>query len=132
MSHTPHTPRSIDVPGIAHNAPIPQAARVGNIICTSAISGKDPATGKLAEGAAGQAAHAFSNLRAILKAGGTDLTSVVKLGITIKDDSVREAINAEWLQCFPDPADRPARHISVHDLQHGMLLQIECLAVVTD
>lgn len=126
-----HQPRSIDVPGIAHNAPIPQAARVGNIICTSAISGKDPATGKLAEGNA-QAAHAFRNLRAVLEAGGANLNNVAKLTIYIKDDSVREAINVEWLQCFPDPVDRPARHIVVHDLQHGMLLQIECLAVLTN
>lgn len=27
----------------------------------------------------------------------------------IKDNSQREALNAEWLKCFPDPHDRPAR-----------------------
>lgn len=123
-------PRSINVPGLAHNAPIPLAARVGNVISTSAIAGKDPATGRLAEGAAAQAAHAFRNLRTILEAGGGGLADAVKLAIVIKDDSVRDAVNTEWLQCFPDPSDRPARHIAVHDLQHGMLLQIECLAVL--
>jgi 2-iminobutanoate/2-iminopropanoate deaminase len=51
--------------------------------------------------------------------------------VSVKDDSVRDAVNAQWLACFPDPADRPARHITVHDLQHGMLLQLEVLAVVT-
>jgi 2-iminobutanoate/2-iminopropanoate deaminase len=54
----------------------------------------------------------------------------VKLTVYIKDDSVREHINAHWLACWPDPAQRPARHIVVHDLQHGMALQLETLAVV--
>ncbi|UIF89871.1 RidA family protein [Cupriavidus sp. UYPR2.512] len=122
--------RSIDVPGLAHNAPIPTGARVGNVICTSAISGKDAATGELPTGADAQAAHAFRNLASVLAAGGGSVADVVKLTIYVKDNSVREAINTEWLQCFPNPEDRPARHIVVHELQHGMLLQLECLAVL--
>ena len=55
---------------------------------------------------------------------------MVKFSITLHDDSVREAVNAEWLAAFPDPQDRPARHITVHPLQHGMLLQLEVIAVV--
>ena len=43
--------RSIHVPNIGHKAPIPLGARVGNVICSSGIAGKDPATGALpAEG----------------------------------------------------------------------------------
>ncbi len=124
----PH--RSIDVPGASHKAPIPAAARVGNILCSSAISGKDAATGVLPADAATQARLAFANLRALLTAGGATLGDVVKLAVTITDNTVREAINTEWLACFPEPHDRPARHITVHDLQHGMWLQLEVLAVV--
>ena len=39
--------RSLNVPGAGHNAPIPLGARVGPLICSSGISGKDPATGQL-------------------------------------------------------------------------------------
>jgi 2-iminobutanoate/2-iminopropanoate deaminase len=126
----PRSPRSINVPGLGHNAPIPLASRVGNVICTSAISGKDPSTGKLPEDAGTQAAHAFRNLRTALEAGGGGLADAVKITVYVKDNSARDAVNTEWLQCFPDPADRPARHIVVHDLQHGMWLQIECFAVI--
>ena len=42
-----HTPRSIDLPSASHKAPIPAAARVANILCTSAVSGKDPVSGEL-------------------------------------------------------------------------------------
>jgi len=123
-------PRSIDVPGASHKAPIPAAARVGQLLCTSAVSGKDPATGQLPLDASEQARHAFANLRAVLQAGGASLDQVVKFSVTLHQDSVRDAINAEWLAAFPDPQDRPARHITVHPLQHGMLLQLEVMAVI--
>lgn len=124
------TPRSIDLPGASHKAPIPAAARVANVICTSAVAGKDPASGELPADIAAQARNAFANLRAVLQAGGGSLQEVVKLSVTIKDNAVREAVNAEWLACFPDAHDRPARHIVVHDLQHGMWLQLEAMAVL--
>jgi 2-iminobutanoate/2-iminopropanoate deaminase len=126
----PRTPRSIDVPGASHNAPIPAAARVGNLLCTSAVSGKDPATGQLPPDAPAQVSHTFKNLQAVLQAGGASLDDVVKFSVAIKDNSVREHLNAAWLACFPDPHDRPARHIVVQDLQHGMWLQIEVMAFV--
>jgi len=122
--------RSIDLPGASHNAPIPAGARVGNILCSSAISGKDANNGQLAADAATQVRLAFDNLRALLVAGGATLADVVKLGVTVKDNTVRDAINTEWLACFPDPHDRPARHITVSDLQHGMWLQLEVMAVI--
>ncbi|PRD67526.1 hypothetical protein C6P61_15910 [Malikia spinosa] len=125
-----HPPRSIDVPGASHKAPIPAAARVANILCTSAVSGKDPASGQLPTAVGSQVKNAFANLRAVLAAGGASLDQVVKFSITLHDDSVREAVNAKWLAAFPDPQDRPARHITVHPLQHGMLLQLEVIAVV--
>ena len=123
-------PRSIDVPGLAHNAPIPVGARVANVLCSSAIAGKDPATGKLAAAPADQVSLAFENLKRFLEAGGATLADVVRLTVYIKDDSVREHINPHWLAFWPDPDERPARHIVVHDLQHGMALQLETLAVI--
>ncbi|MDD2546840.1 MAG: RidA family protein [Burkholderiaceae bacterium] len=125
-----HRPRSIDVPGASHNAPIPAGARVGPVLCSSAISGKDAATGQLPADPAQQVVQAFANLKTLLHAGGAQLSDVVKLTVYIKDNAVREAINAEWLACFPAPHDRPARHILVYDLQHGMALQLEVMAVI--
>jgi len=124
------SPRSIEVPGASHNAPIPAGARVGNILCSSAIAGKDPLTGQLPADPPAQVRLAFSNLKTLLQAGGAQLSEVVKLTIYIKDNAVREAINAEWNACFPDPHDRPARHILMYDLQHGMHLQLEVMAVI--
>ena len=123
-------PRSINVPGASHKAPIPAAARVGNILCTSAVSGKDPESGELPADIDSQARNTFANLRAVLAAGGAGMDDVVKFSVTIKDNAVRDAVNTQWAQAFPDPHDRPARHIVVADLQHGMHLQIEVIAVI--
>jgi len=125
-----HTARSLEVPGLAHNAPIPLGAKVGNLICSSGIGGKDPASSQLPPDAASQARLAFDNMQRLLEAGGATLADVAKLTVYAKDNSVREAINAEWLRCFPDPADRPARHILIQDLQHGMWLQLEFIALM--
>jgi 2-iminobutanoate/2-iminopropanoate deaminase len=122
--------RSIDVPGIGHKAPIPLAARVGPLLCSSAIAGKDPATGALAPTPAAQVAQAFANLRAVLAAGGATLGDIARLTVTLADDSLRDEVNRHWLDCFADPADRPARHIGVQPLGHGMAVQLEFIAWV--
>lgn len=125
--------RSIEVEGVGHGAaPIPMGARVGNVLYSSGIPGVDPQTGKLAEGAAAQAACAFRNMQTLLTNGGATLADVVRMTVYVKDPSAREPVNAEWLRCFPDPHDRPARHTLNYDLQHGMLLQLEVVAVIDE
>lgn len=124
-------PRSLEIQGVNHgSAPIPMGARVGNMIFTSGISGKDPKTGKLAEGAAAQAFHAFENLRQLLANGGATMADVGQVTVLAVDDTVRDAVNAEWLRHFPDPHDRPARHTTVQDLRGGALLQLIAIAAV--
>lgn len=126
-------PRSIEIPGVNHGtAPIPMGARIGNILYSSGIPGVDPETGKLATDAAGQARFAFLNLRTLLQAGGATLEDVVRVTVYLKDPSAREYVNREWISCFPDERDRPARHSLQYDLQHGMLLQLEAVAVIAD
>ncbi|OLL31014.1 hypothetical protein BTH42_14690 [Burkholderia sp. SRS-W-2-2016] len=123
-------PESIDVPGLAHKVPIPVGARMGNLLCSSALAGKDPASGQLAATPAEQVRLAFENLQRFLAAGGATLDHVVKLAIHVKDDSVREHLNSHWLALWPDPERRPARHVTVQDLQHGMAIQLETIAVI--
>ena len=123
--------RSIEVTGVSHGAaPIPMGARVGNTLYSSGIPGIDPATGKLPTDAASQARFAFDHVRSLLAGGGASLNDVVRMTVYLKDNAAREHINAEWLKCFPDPHDRPARHTLMYDLQGGMLLQLEVIAIV--
>ena len=129
---TPRRPRSIEVDGITHgHAPIPMVARVGNMIFSSGIMGRDPATDTLPSDAAAQTALVFQNMRSLLRNGGASLEDVAHVKVYIQDNSVRELLNVQWLACFPDPHDRPARHTVVTDLPGGMWIQLEIVAVVS-
>ena len=88
--------RSLHVANVGHKAPIPLGARVGNLICSSGIAGKDPASGALPADAATQAEHAFSNLRALLAAGGASMDDVVRLSVSVKDVKVLVDVKTLW------------------------------------
>lgn len=125
--------RSLHVPGVTHgNVPIPLGARVGPLIASSGIAGKDPATDKVATDPADQARLAFANMEALVRAGGGTPADIARVTVFVKDDSVRPHVNAAWLAMFPDADDRPARHTQLVDLQHGMVLQLEMLAFVQE
>lgn len=122
--------RSIHVDGVRHKAPIPMACQIGNLVFTSAIMGTDPATGRIADGVDAQVAFAFQHLDSILRDAGGDASQVGRLTIYLGDEAGRDAVNREWLARFPDPDDRPARHIVVKSLPGGMLAQLEAIAVL--
>ena len=129
MSHR----RSLHVAGVTHGpAPIPMGSRVGNMVFSSGIMGKDPATDALPEDAAAQVAFAFQNMKTLLEEAGGTLGDVGRLTVYIKDDSVRPHLNAAWNEHFPDPDSRPARHAVLYDLSHGMVIQLECVAVIQE
>lgn len=124
--------RSLEVPGVSHgNTPIPMGARVGNMIFSSGIMGKDPATDTLPDDVSLQAKFAFDNMISLLAAGGANLNHLARMTVFIKDESARPAVNEQWLRYFPDPHDRPARHTVIHDLRGGMLLQLEVVAIIS-
>jgi len=126
--------KSIDVDGIGHPQPIPNACRVGPILMTSGVMGRDGATRVMPDTVGGQVANCFENLKLILAAAGMDLDDVVKFTFYTKegDESARDAINAVWLDHFPDPAHRPARHTLTASLRGAVLVQLDVLAVAKE
>jgi len=122
--------RVLGVPGIEHQNPIPQAVEIGGLVFTSAIFGEDPETGEIPPDPARQAELAFSHLRTILEQAGAGPEAVARLTVYVSDDAHRAHVNREWLRMFPDEDDRPARHTVRTDLRRGMLVQLECIAVV--
>lgn len=124
--------RSVHVENYSHGAnPIPAASRVGNVVITGGISGQNPADGKTPDDPQAQVAHAFAQMERILKAAGASTEDVVKVDVVVKDFSLRDAINAEWLKMFPDEHSRPARHtFAAPDMAGSMLVQCEIYAVI--
>jgi 2-iminobutanoate/2-iminopropanoate deaminase len=122
--------RVLEVEGVSHRAPIPMGVEIGGLVFSSAIAGRDPATGELPPDPARQAELVFDHARALLAAAGTGPEAVARMTVYVRDDAYREDVNREWLKMFPDEHDRPARHILRWDLQDGMLIQCELVALL--
>jgi 2-iminobutanoate/2-iminopropanoate deaminase len=125
----PHR-RSLHLTGVHHSAPIPLAARVGNMVFSSAIMGADPSTGKWPEDAAEQVKFAFRNMVSVIQLGGGQAGDIGRVALLIDNEGVRKLIDPVWLEWFPDEFDRPARHIVCSPLRSGIVIQIEFIAVL--
>jgi 2-iminobutanoate/2-iminopropanoate deaminase len=122
--------KSIHVEGMEHGAPIPNGVVIGNMIFSSAISGKDAKTGILSSDPDEQATAMFRNLALFMeKAAGTP-DNIAHMKVYLKEEKYREAVNKAWLKMFPDAHDRPARHALKVELRGDVLFQIEVMAVL--
>jgi enamine deaminase RidA (YjgF/YER057c/UK114 family) len=123
--------RSLEIPGLQHENPIPVATQIGPLVATSGVFGKDPNTGVIPPDIATQCALMFSNLRRILTAAGGTPEDILKMTVWVKDKSLRPHVNQKWLAMFPDEHSRPARHSLLNpDLPGAALVQCEILAVI--
>jgi 2-iminobutanoate/2-iminopropanoate deaminase len=122
--------KAIYLPGFNHKNPIPAACRIGNTVVSGIIYGLDTATGRPAPTLDEQARLMFQHLRSIIEAAGGLTDDIIKLTVWTVDRSKREAVNREWLAMFPDPGTRPARQALQADLDGGILVQCDFLAVI--
>src|ERR1700736_6651386 len=124
--------RSIEVPGFNHAPqPIPAACRMANIVVTGGIYGLDLENGKVPDDLARQTALMFENLQRVLVAAGATLGQVVKMTFWVRNPEARAFINPAWLEAFPDPQSRPARHTLQNDhMPANLLIQCDALAVI--
>src|SRR5262249_31298211 len=101
---------SIYVGEIAHQSPIPDASRIGNIIVSGLMRGADAGTSRLAATLEQQCAFMFLHMRQVVEAGGATVEDIIKVTVWMKELK-REPVNDEWVKMFPDPASRPTRQI---------------------
>jgi len=120
----------IEIPGLAHQAPIPMGAKIGNVVYSSAISGIEPQTKSPPQDPDKQAEALFRNIRTFMKQAGGTPDDIIRMAVYLKEESYREAINKEWLKMFPDEHSRPARHAIKIELRGEVLFQIELVAVL--
>jgi 2-iminobutanoate/2-iminopropanoate deaminase len=123
--------QTYEIRPVGHNAPIPMAAKVGNIIVTSGIPGTDPATGQMPDSLEQQAKNCFRNLENVLAKAGATPGDIVRVTVFIKSNANRQLVNPAWLEMFPDEHDRPARHQTVVETLN-FDIQIEAMAVAQE
>lgn len=123
--------RSFEVEGFRHgNNPIPAVSRIGGMIASGGIPGRDLETGALGATLNDQCRLMFALMEMVLAAAGAGLADVLKVTVYLKPGEDRGALNAAWLVAFPDEHSRPVRHVLNYDhLPGDMLIQCEFLAV---
>ncbi|MCA8927067.1 MAG: RidA family protein [Alphaproteobacteria bacterium] len=103
--------QSIEIPGFSHANPIPGASRIGNLMMSSVIGGRDPGASTMPPDLGGQIANVFTHIRSAMAAAGGSPDNILRITFYVRDAAEgRAALNGEWEKMFPDPESRPARH----------------------
>jgi len=102
----------------------------GGLVFTAGQIPLNPATGELVAGdIRAQTRQVLENLRAILEAGGSDIASVVKTTVFLKDMSEFAAMNEVFAEFFPQAP--PARStVEVARLPRDVRVEIEAIGTV--
>ncbi len=107
--------------------PYSPSIEVNGMIFASGQIPVNPATGEIPEGIAAQAKQSCENVKAILKAAGTDLEHVVKTTCFLADMGDFAAFNEVYGGYF---TGKPARScVAVKAIPKGVLCEIEVVAV---
>ena len=107
--------------------PLAWATSIGDVVFSSTIAGRDPASSQLADGAEAQFNIAFQNLRRLAERAGLTADDIAQLTVVINDASYRQYITKPWLELFPTD-DRPARKTNHARLPDGELVNVHFVA----
>ena len=122
-----------EIEGHGHHDPIPMGARIGNLYCSSGVSGVDPnSNDKLepVEGIEGQAAHGLQNLVSLVESGKGIVDDIGLVTILVQDYADIPIIDKEWIKVFPNEATRPARQIMKMGVQRKNRVQYHMIGVI--
>jgi enamine deaminase RidA (YjgF/YER057c/UK114 family) len=122
--------RAVYINQFSHSNPIPNAARIGQIVASGLIRGVDPATHRFPESLEQQCAYMFANVRHTIEAAGASIDDIIKVTFYM-NPIARGPINTEWTKMFPDAETRPARQIMESPMEPGVLVQCDFLAVIS-
>ncbi|MFL5494875.1 MAG: RidA family protein [Gemmatimonadales bacterium] len=119
--HSDHAPKVY--------GPYSQAIVVGNLVYTAGQIPLDPASMEVVAGSIKeQATQVLANLRAVLRAAGSDLDRVVKTTVFLADLADFDSLNEVYAQAFGD--HKPVRStVAVAGLPRGARLEIDAVAV---
>jgi 2-iminobutanoate/2-iminopropanoate deaminase len=121
--------RSIEVDSFKHVNPIPSACRIGPLLVSSVIAGRDVDGKTVPADPGAQFANCFHHIGEMLREAGGDWRHVARITFYVPDIKFRDACNPVWVEYFPDPASRPARHTQISS---GPAVTCEFMAYIED
>ena len=105
--------------GETHRAPIPDGAKVGQIVCSSLLAGRDPELNAVPEDPELQAQALFRNIRSFMEEVGGTPDNIAQMTVYLRNEDYRSYVNTQWLEMYPDANNRPARIITYRDPEGG-------------
>jgi 2-iminobutanoate/2-iminopropanoate deaminase len=111
--------------------PYSQALALGNLLFTSGQIPLSPETGEVAGATiAEQTEQALSNLGAVLEAGGSNFSLVLKTTCFLSDMANFAAFNEVYAKYF---SEKPARStVAVKALPKNVLVEVEAIAAIPE
>lgn len=109
--------RSIEIDGLSHRTAIPVASRIGPLLTSSVIVCFNPGTRDVPESLEDQYTNIFRHVELMLTEAGGDWSHIAKMEFWTPTAD-RGALDPFWIEKFPDPASRPARHTHVGVGEH--------------
>ncbi len=108
--------------------PYSQAVKLGNLIFTSGQIALDPETGQIVAGdIMAQTRRTLENIKAIITAGGSDISKVVKVTVYLKNIQDFPAMNEVYAEYFGE--SKPTRStIEASRLPKDSLIEIDAIA----
>lgn len=92
----------------------------------------DPATGEIIKGTITEHTKlVLDNIEAILKAGGSNLSEVIRTEIFLTDLADFNAMNSEYAKRFIGSATPARQTIQVSALPKGAQIEISCIALIS-
>lgn len=112
-------------------SPIAQGTKANSFIFTTGQLGRDLKTGELAPNIEGQVERALENLKAVVEAGGGDLSTIVKMNAYVMDLNFVPIFDKAFKRYFPE--EPPARVcVEVSALAQNALIVIDAIAVAKE
>jgi enamine deaminase RidA (YjgF/YER057c/UK114 family) len=115
----------IEVPGLKHRDPLPNAARLGDYVFTSVIVPWDLATSEPVIGEDAQTDQCFDNMRILMEAAGGTIDDVVLQWVYLNDFAYQPYMVDVYLEAWPVDQYQAARKTFRYPM--GGQIQIQCL-----
>lgn len=123
--------QGIYLEGMGHRSPISTAARVGPLLISGLIRGRDLETNEMPDDPDKQGELLMENIKKVMEAAGGSMDDIVKIRVYVQEREVRERLNPAWEAAFPDEVNRPARHVYEQKLgMKGAYFEAEVIAYI--
>ena len=115
----------IEVKGLTHRDPLPNAARLGDYVFTSVIVPWDLATSEPVVGEAAQTDQCFDNMRILMEEAGGTIDDVVLQWVYLNDFAYQPYMVDVYLEAWPVGQYQAARKTFRYPM--GGQIQIQCI-----